>query len=61
MTVNFVNELIAKGYAQQVPDDRLEASPGKYGTYRTTVSTTPRNLRRYVSSLTVAPDMKALP
>ena len=27
--VNFVNEMIAKGYSQQVPDDRLEASPGK--------------------------------
>lgn len=27
--VNFVNEMIAKGYAQRVPDDSLEASPGK--------------------------------
>ena len=27
--VNFVNEMIAKGYARRVPDDRLEAGPGK--------------------------------
>ena len=27
--VNFVNEMIARGYARKVPEDRLEANPGK--------------------------------
>ena len=65
--VEFMKKLIDSGYAERVPEmpdseqkssDQLKRST-MFGTFRTMVSTIPKNLTRFVWSSIVLPSMKA--